>query len=110
MARSAQHDVYHPIEMLDFDLERELLHQCFSEASKAIDVVFDTATTHRLRSRVTVGTRALHYSGHGHPNYLTFEDGKGGLQFLSVDELKTLVGAGEGGGAGENSIEFVFVR
>ena len=42
-----KHGEYRPIEMLDFEKEREIICQCFREASRDIDVKFDTATTHR---------------------------------------------------------------
>eukprot|EP00957_Ditylum_brightwellii_P203675 15335739-Ditylum_brightwellii.AAC.1 len=49
----------------------------------------------------------LHFSGHGHPNYLTFEDFSGGLHWLGVDNLKNLISSGvKGGGA---PFKFVFV-
>ena len=95
-----------PIEMLAFDQEREILCQCFREAARDIDLNFDTATTHRLRTSVTLGCRALHYSGHGHEDYLTFEDGKGGLHCVATDELKNLCGAGSNS---DTKVEFVFV-
>ena len=37
------------------------------------------------RAVVTLGTCVgLHYSGHGDPNYLSMEDGRGGAHFLPV--------------------------
>lgn len=63
----------HPIEMLEFDLERELLVQSFQEAGCDVRLRMDFATTERLRTAVTLGCRALHYSGHGHKERLTFE-------------------------------------
>jgi hypothetical protein len=93
----------HPIEMLEFEQERELLIQAFTEAGCDVELRFDFATTDRLRSAVTLGCRALHYSGHGHKNRLTFEDGSGGLQFVNMDTLRSLCAAGE------RQLEFVFV-
>jgi len=103
--RNAQ-DKLQPIEMLAFDNEREIVCQCFREASRDIDLKFDTATVHRLRTSVTLGCRALHYSGHGHENFLTFEDGKGGLHAVNEVELRQLCGAGATEGT---NVEFVFV-
>ena len=100
------HNVLQPIEMLAFDNEREIVCQCFREASRDIDLKFDTATTHRLRTNVTLGCRALHYSGHGHENFLTFEDGKGGLHAVNAQELRTLCSAGS---TESTNVEFVFV-
>jgi len=93
----------HPIELLEFDLERELLVQSFQEAGCNVKLRFDFATTERLRTAVTLGCRALHYSGHGHKQGLTMEDGFGGLQFVSLATLRSLCAAGE------HKLEFVFV-
>ena len=46
---------------------------------------------------------ALHFSGHGHPHGLNFEDGRSGLQFVTVDKLRDLCVAGG------SQLEFVFV-
>lgn len=93
----------HSIEILEFDHERELLIQSFQEANSDVCLRFEFATTERLRSTVTLGCRALHYSGHGHKEKLTFEDGGGGLQFVSLETLRSLCAAGG------NHLEFVFV-
>ena len=81
----------HPIDTLDFKLEKSLLWQCFSEASRDIDLLYDNATTDRLQAVKTMGRRCLHFSGHGHPNSLTFEDGSGGIHWLRADQLRELV-------------------
>ena len=80
-----------PIDTLDFELERELLWQVFKEASRDVDLSFDCATMNRLQANMTVGCTCLHFSGHGHPSHLTFEDGKGGMQWLAVDILRELI-------------------
>ena len=91
--------------MLDFELERELLWQCFKEAPVDVGLSFDNATTDRLQATMTKNCGCLHFSGHGHPEYLTFEDGRGGLHWLGVDQLKDLISNGvEGGG-----VPFVFL-
>lgn len=93
----------HPIETLDYANEREVLVHVFKEAQRDISVRFDFATTDILRSAVTLGCRALHFSGHGHPQCLNFEDGRSGLQFVTVDMLRGLCQAGG------LKLEFVFV-
>ena len=104
--KDTQH-MLRPIEMLDFELERELLWQCFKEASMDIELSFDNATADRLQATMTKCCGCLHYSGHGNPNFLTFEDGKGGLHWLEVNQLKDLISNGvKGGGA---PFTFVFV-
>jgi len=98
---------YYPIEMLDFELEKSLLWQCFTEASRNIDLSYDNATTDRLQAARTKGCGCLHYSGHGHPTHLTFEDGSGGIHWLEVDKLKDLILAGSDNG--RPPFNFVFV-
>lgn len=93
----------HGIEMLDYEFERKHIWHSFQAAKRDIEVQFDFATTHRLRTAVTLGCRALHFSGHGHPQGLNFENGKGGLQFVKVETLKDLCVAGG------SKLEFVFV-
>mmetsp|Transcript_14549 Transcript_14549/g.58078 ORF Transcript_14549/g.58078 Transcript_14549/m.58078 type:complete len:1257 (-) Transcript_14549:1342-5112(-) len=56
------------------------------------------ATLDALRSVVTLGCRAIHFAGHGHPEFLCFEDGKGGAVAASNDALRRLVSAGGAGG------------
>lgn len=86
----------HPIEQIDIEQERELLIQSFQESGADITPRFGFATTESLRTAVTLGARALHYSGHGHKEgRLTFEDGEGGLQLVSVETLRSLCAAGE---------------
>lgn len=94
-----------PIDTLDFELERELLWQVFKEASREIDLAFDCATMNRLQANMTVGCTCLHFSGHGHPSHLTFEDGKGGMQWLAVDILRELISRN----AQDESAPFQFV-
>lgn len=100
-------NAYHPIEMLDFQLEKSLLWKCFTEASRNIELSFDNATTDRLQAVMTRGVKCLHFSGHGHPYCLTFEDGSGGIHWVSVDQLKTLISGGLGNG--QPPFQFVFV-
>ena len=98
---------YYPIEMLDFEMEKSLLWQCFTEASRNIDLSYENATTDRLQTARTKGCGCLHYSGHGYPTHLIFEDGSGGSHWLEVDQLKDLILAGSG--SGRPPFNFVFV-
>ena len=97
------------METLDYETERDLLWQCFCEASRDICLRFGFATTDRLRTEVTKKVRALHYSGHGAETFLSFEDGRGGLQVLETDNLRRLCEAGKKALNGTSSLEFVFV-
>ena len=93
----------HPIQTLDYPGERDTLIQAFREASRDIGVRFDFATTDSLRTALSLGVKVLHFSGHGHPHCLNFEDGRGGLQFVTMDALRALCQAGG------NQLDFVFV-
>jgi len=81
----------HPFAKLDFDLERELLWQCMKEASRDIELTFDNAHHSRLLATLTKRCSCLHYSGHGHPHFLPFEDGMGGPNWLNVQDIKELI-------------------
>jgi hypothetical protein len=93
----------HPIELLDYGSERSMLWQLFKEARRDIRVLFDFATTDSFRTAVTLGCRAIHFSGHGHPNFMIFEDGRSGLQKVQPLILRKLIQAGG------MRLDFVFV-
>eukprot|EP00981_Chlorochromonas_danica_P015436 scaffold12089_cov176-Ochromonas_danica.AAC.14 len=93
----------HPLEVLDYSSERDTLIQVFKEVHRDVAVHFDFATTDRLRTMLSFGCRALHFSGHGLPYGLCFEDGRSGLQVIKAQQLKDLLGAGG------LALEFVFV-
>lgn len=99
--------VLHSISMLDFEQEREILSESLQYAARVgaeIDLVFETATTDRLGAFLaTSETKVIHFSCHGYPEYLCFEDGSGGVQFLQVEDLRELMALGEG------DLQFVFV-
>lgn len=80
-----------PFAKLDFDLERELIWQCLKEASRDIELSFDSATHERLLATMAKRCSCLHYSGHGHQQYLPFEDGSGGPYWFKVDQFKSLI-------------------
>jgi hypothetical protein len=81
----------HPFAKLDFEMERELLWQCMKEASRDIEMSFDNAHHSRLLATLTKRCSVLHYSGHGHPTFLPFEDGMGGPNWLDVQDIKKLI-------------------
>lgn len=93
----------HSMEMLDFGDERDTLIQAFKEAQHEVSINFDYATTDSLRTLVTLGCRALHFSGHGNEDYLNLEDGKSGLHIFANEKLKEL------SSAGDMKLDFVFV-
>ena len=94
----------HPFAKLDFDMERELLWQCMKEASRDIELTFDSAHHSRLLASVAKRCTCLHYSGHGHPHFLPFEDGMGGPNWFDVANIKKLLVSGD-----EVPFKFVFV-
>jgi hypothetical protein len=77
----------HSIDLLDYETEREMLWQVPTQActpnttemrtqvlkqsQRDLYLECDFATTDTLRSKVTMGCRALHFSGHGHPQVPT---------------------------------------
>lgn len=79
----------HPIDdpKPNFKVEKSLLVQCMTEAGRGIKLMFDVATDERLQAAATRRCGCLHFLGHGYPNYLIFEDGRGGAHFLRADEL-----------------------
>jgi tetratricopeptide (TPR) repeat protein len=93
-----------PIERLDFTEERERLMEALRDAGRAIAVEVTPCTADAFRRALTLGCRALHYSGHGHPDFLAFEDDEAGLQPLSVAQLRDLLSAG---GAPDVRLAFV---
>ena len=86
----------HEMETLDFEHERDLLWHSFRKASRDISLRIEYATTETLRQMVTLGCRAIHYSGHGSREALSFEDGRGGCHPVRVELLRRLFSAGNG--------------
>ncbi|MDZ7291958.1 MAG: hypothetical protein ONB44_17090 [candidate division KSB1 bacterium] len=62
-----------PIDRLDFKTERDWLFESFNDAGRAVEVRLEAATAENLQKLVLLGCRALHYSGHGHPEALAFD-------------------------------------
>ena len=50
---------------LRLQAERHTLTEVLRISAREISITFETATTDALRTVVTMGCRALHYSGHG---------------------------------------------
>ena len=88
-----------PIELLDFETEREEISESLKEAGRSIEVRAEAATVDHFTTLVLLGCRALHYSGHGHPDFLAFEDGSGKVHRLDADMLRELFAAGGPSGA-----------
>lgn len=78
--------------------EKELLFSSLEEGcrevNRQLEVRVEPATTDSLRSLVTLGCRVLHFSGHGHPDFLPFENGRGGIHAVETHVLRQLFAAG----------------
>ncbi|EQC34158.1 hypothetical protein SDRG_08366 [Saprolegnia diclina VS20] len=98
-----------PIEILDVKEERRLLLQCLQECNKQVCWRSEVADVHTFRKVISYGCRALHFSGHGVPGKVIFENGTCEAHFLSQQELKTLLLAGVQGTSPENTMRLVFV-
>lgn len=53
--------------------ERKLLRKCLTESGKYARIREEVATVENIRALLTLGCRALHYSGHGFKNCLVSE-------------------------------------
>lgn len=84
-----------PLPRLDFNQESEMLREALRDAESfgcTIEVVFETASLDRLNAFLAQGiSKVFHFSGHGHPTYLAWEDEKGGLKMVFPDALKRMV-------------------
>ncbi|OQR99661.1 hypothetical protein THRCLA_06423 [Thraustotheca clavata] len=110
----------HPIEELDLCREYDNLTQTLEEASKyaitkpdnsqgviimiyiktrvvmlvprEIDLNVQFATSINFQTMMTLGCRALHFSGHGSPKCLYFEDQESAVHPMSTEELRRFHG------------------
>lgn len=128
---------YHAIAELDVKREYSILQQSLIEASKyakrqaddedaamngnaskgngkkifycprQISVCAKFANTENFRTMVTIGCRALHFSGHGDDKHLYFEDGMALVHPIPHNSLQELFTAG--GTGGESSLRLAFV-
>ena len=98
---------HHVCPLLDFEYEARALTQSLKDTKGKrvkVNLEFDIATTDRLSAFLANNeSRVMHLSCHGHPEYLALENGFGGMQVLSVQDLKRFVGVGAG------NLEVVFV-
>jgi len=69
-------DPYKPLEQLDISGERNQFWNTLKQSKQKLRVIHKTATTSNIIAAVTGGCRCIHYSGHGYPSYLAFEDAK----------------------------------
>ena len=87
---------------LDLSKETAELQMALNESGKQFRVGWEIATKDNLLKMMAY-SRALHISGHGDPNSLVLEDGKGDLAPLPVDRLQRILSVGG------TQLQFVFV-
>mmetsp|Transcript_38631 Transcript_38631/g.71398 ORF Transcript_38631/g.71398 Transcript_38631/m.71398 type:complete len:1275 (-) Transcript_38631:396-4220(-) len=75
----------------NFELEKALLTKCVQESRKNIELSFDVAAEGLLRAAAVNQCGCLHFSGHGYPGHLLFEDGVGGADWLEEDKMYEFV-------------------
>lgn len=97
-----------PLHTLNYKQEQDHLWASFANAQRDIDLRFGFATVEQLRAEVSNNCRAIHFSGHGAPGMLFFENGRGGVEALSADMLRMICSAGDTQ-KNEHRLEFVFV-
>jgi len=84
-----------PLQVLDLDSEFDEIIKSTTQAGLA-RLRFDFATVELLLNSVTTGFNIIHFSGHGHPDFLLFEDGNGGCHVLDKDHLKKVFAQAKG--------------
>ncbi|CAK4570003.1 unnamed protein product [Aphanomyces euteiches] len=100
----------HPLDNLDLEKEYADLKEALIEASqrahispvdptmtrvpREVTLSVQFATSDSLRSLMTLGCRAFHFSGHGSPQHLYFEDGLGTVHPIPISDLKNLCVSG----------------
>jgi len=83
-----------PLDALDMKAERDSIVRELSECEKEIHLRIEYATIDELARSIAEEFNILHVSGHGHEEFLLFEDGKGGSQPVRGDYLKRLIRLG----------------
>lgn len=83
-----------PLAALDIEAEREAIIRELTACNRQIVLRWAFATIDELAQGIEDRFNILHFSGHGHPEFLLFEDGKGGSSPVRGDFLKKLIGSG----------------
>ena len=83
-----------PLAALDIEAERNAIVRELTTINRQIKLRIGFATTDELSLGIADGFNILHLSGHGHQDFLLFEDGKGGSHQVTGEFLKKLIGAG----------------
>lgn len=78
-----------PIPLLEYEKEELAIRKCYEKGNiKKYKSRF--ATTKELIQSINEGYNILHLSGHGSEEYLYFENGRGGIDELHIDEIKEI--------------------
>lgn len=83
-----------PLAALDAEGELKTMISELTACNRQIDLRVGFATVDALALGIGDGFNILHLSGHGHRDFLLFEDGKGGSQAVTGEYLKKLIGTG----------------
>jgi hypothetical protein len=87
---------------IDLHFERETITKALKGSNVSVD--FEIAIDDRFGAFLAKDEcRAIHFSCHGHPTYLAFEDGWGAMQCLEASVLKRWIACGG------SQLQFVFV-
>ncbi len=81
-----------PLDTLDVQKERDTLVRELGACNRNVTLRVGTATVDELSRGIADGFNILHFSGHGHEEFLAFEDGKGGSHAVTGEFLKKLIG------------------
>ncbi|MGH9760184.1 MAG: CHAT domain-containing protein, partial [Blastocatellia bacterium] len=84
----------HAVDVLDFESERKMILDSLKKCGRPLEISFQPATRDSFRETLTLGCNVLHYSGHGNPGFLAFEDDRGQAHPLDPATLRRLFAAG----------------
>lgn len=93
--------------ILNWSREYDKVKHAVNDSRRAIAVSRDVCTVDNFRKTLTLGTRVLHYIGHGASNYVPFENGRGGVHAVRNSKLGGILTAGAGS---ENNLRLVFLN
>ncbi|CAN0540322.1 unnamed protein product, partial [Ectocarpus sp. 8 AP-2014] len=95
------------VDKLSYEGERDTLHRTLDNADKRVRFLSEAANTRSFARAVGCRCRIVHFTGHGVPGELTFEDDSGQLQYVGEAQLLSMLlqgrkesGGGGGGGSG----------
>lgn len=92
--------------ILDWRREYDKIRGAIQEARRKISLSRDVCTVDSFRRTLTLGTKVLHYIGHGAADYLPFENGRGGVHAVTSNKITSLLTAGNA----SSHLKLVFVN